>query len=100
MVKESVAITHMSAAPREWLSPAESASLRGLPAAYIETAEFDGLRDEGAQYAARLTREGVPCEYHPIKNAMHGYDIAVNSEFLKSVMAYRIAFLRRVFTER
>ena len=27
-----------SAAPREWLSPAESASVQGLPRAYIETA--------------------------------------------------------------
>ena len=89
-----------SAAPREWLSPAESASLQGLPSAYIETAEFDCLRDEGEQYAAHLAREGVPCEYHPIKNAMHGYDIAANSEFLKTVMAYRIAFLRKVFTGR
>lgn len=86
--------------PREWLSPAESASLQGLPGAYIETAEFDCLRDEGAQYAAHLAREGVPCEYHPIKNAMHGYDIAVNSEFLRPVMAYRIEFLRKVFTGR
>ena len=91
---------NVSAAPREWLSPAESTSLRGLPAAYIETAEFDCLRDEGAQYAARLADEGVPCEYHPIKNAMHGYDIAVNSDFLKPVTARRIAFLRGVFTER
>ena len=89
-----------SAAPREWLSPAESASLQGLPDAYIETAEFDCLRDEGEQYAAHLAREGVPCEYHPIKNAMHGYDIAVNSEFLRPVMAYRIEFLRKVFTGR
>ena len=89
-----------SAAPREWLSPVESASLQGLPGAYIETAEFDCLRDEGAQYAAHLAREGVPCEYHPIKNAMHGYDIAVNSEFLRPVMAYRIEFLRKVFTGR
>lgn len=88
------------AAPREWLSPAESASLQGLPGAYIETAEFDCLRDEGEQYAAHLAREGVPCEYHPIKNAMHGYDIAVNSEFLRPVMAYRIEFLRKVFTGR
>ena len=31
---------------------------------------------------------------------MHGYDIAVNSEFLRSVMAYRIEFLRKVFTGR
>lgn len=86
-----------SAAPREWLSPAESASVQGLPRAYIETAEFDCLHDEGAAYAARLTREGVACEYHAIKNAMHGYDIACRSDFLKAVMAYRIEFLRRVF---
>ena len=48
----------------------------------------------------QIAREGVPCEYHPIKNAMHGYDIAVNSEFLRPVMAYRIEFLRKVFTGR
>lgn len=87
-------------AARMALPRAESASLQGLPGAYIETAEFDCLRDEGAQYAAHLAREGVPCEYHPIKNAMHGYDIAVNSEFLRPVMAYRIEFLRKVFTGR
>lgn len=87
-----------SAAPREWLSPAESASVQGLPCAYIETAEYDCLRDEGAAYAARLTREGVVCEYHAIKNAMHGYDIACRSDFLKAVMAYRIEFMRGVFT--
>ena len=87
-----------SAAPREWLSPAESASVQGLPCAYIETAEYDCLRGEGAAYAARLTREGVVCEYHAIKNAMHGYDIACRSDFLKAVMAYRIEFMRGVFT--
>ncbi len=87
-----------SAAPREWLSPAESASVQGLPRAYIETAEYDCLRDEGAAYAARLTREGVVCEYHAIKNAMHGYDIACRSDFLKAVMAYRIEFMRGVFS--
>ena len=87
-----------TAAPREWLSPAESASVQGLPSAYIETAEFDCLRDEGAAYAERLLRDGVACEYHAIKNAMHGYDIAANSDFLKAVMAYRIEFLLGIFT--
>ena len=100
MIPTPVRSCDTSAAPREWLSPVESASLQGLPGAYIETAEFDCLRDEGEQYAAHLAREGVPCEYHPIKNAMHGYDIAVNSEFLRPVMAYRIEFLRKVFTGR
>lgn len=88
----------MSAAPREWLSPAEAASLQGLPKAYIETAEFDCLHDEGAAYAERLLHEGTACEYHAIKNAMHGYDIAASSDFLKAVMAYRIKFLLGIFT--
>lgn len=41
-------------------------------------------------YAAQQSGGGAR-EYHPIKNAMHGYDIAVNSEFLRPVMAYRIS---------
>lgn len=87
-------------APREYLSPAESASLRGLPPAYIETAEFDCLRDEGEAYALRLESEGVPCERHEIKSAMHGYDIAVDSDLLRAVMALRLKFLRNAFKTR
>ena len=87
-------------APREYLSPAESASLRGLPPAYIETAEFDCLRDEGEAYALRLESEGVPCERHEIKSAMHGYDIAVDSDLLRTVMALRLRFLRITFKTR
>lgn len=87
-------------APREYLSPAESASLRGLPSAYIETAEFDCLRDEGEAYALRLESEGVPCERHEIKSAMHGYDIAVDSDLMRAVMALRLKFLRITFKTR
>ena len=87
-------------APREYLSPAESASLRGLPPAYIETAEFDCLRDEGEAYALRLESEGVPCERHEIKSAMHGYDIAVDSDLMRAVMALRLRFLRITFKTR
>lgn len=49
-------------------------------------------------YAAQ--QSGGTVRVSPDKNAMHGYDIAVNSEFLRPVMAYRIEFLRKVFTGR
>lgn len=47
--------------------------LSGLPAAYIATAGFDPLRDEGEAYAQRLAAAGVPVSHHRQRDLIHGY---------------------------
>mgnify|MGYP000361334422 CR=1 FL=1 len=53
------------------LSPMLANSLAGLPPAFVITAEFDPLHDEGFAYAQRLEKEGVPTKYKDLKGCIH-----------------------------
>ena len=54
-------------------SPLRAASHANLPPAIIQTAEFDPLRDEGADYAAKLRAAGVAVDYHCYPGMIHGF---------------------------
>lgn len=54
-------------------SPLLAPSLAGLPPAYLLTAAFDPLVDEGRAYAERLKREGNALEYREYADMVHGF---------------------------
>jgi acetyl esterase len=54
-------------------SPARIASLKGLPPAYVLTAGADPLRDEGDEYAARLSEAGVAVTHKTYPGQFHGF---------------------------
>ena len=61
----------------DWLdwraSPLLAPSLAGLPPAYVLTASYDPLVDEGRAYAERLKREGVATEFREYADMVHGF---------------------------
>jgi acetyl esterase len=62
---------------KDWLdwraSPLLAKSLKGLPPAYLLTAGFDPLVDEGKAYADRMRNEGVAVEYRNHPDMVHGF---------------------------
>ncbi len=55
------------------LSPLLSDDLSGLPAAYIVTAGFDPLHDEGVAYADKLKGAGVKVRHVDYPTMIHGF---------------------------
>ena len=68
-----------------------------MPAAYIETAEFDCLRDDGILFAQRLRQFGVPAELYNTEGTMHGFDIVLDSPIVRACVDRRVAFLKQIF---
>ena len=80
-----------------YASPMEAQSFENLPSAYVETAEFDCLHDEGIAYAEALRKADVSVELNETRGTMHGFDIMQKAKTTKAALAARIAFMKKVF---
>jgi len=59
---------------KDWrASPQLADSHAGLPPAFVITAGFDPLRDEGLMYANALTKAGVSSQYICFERQIHGF---------------------------
>jgi acetyl esterase len=56
-----------------YCSPLRAKDHSGLPPAFIVTAEFDPLCDDGRNYAAKLEAAGVPVTLSEYKGMIHGF---------------------------
>lgn len=80
-----------------YYSPVEAETFDALPPAYIETAEFDCLHDDGILYAKLLQNAGIPVVLNETEGTMHGFDIVQNAPTTKAALAARIAYMRNMF---
>lgn len=80
-----------------YISPIRAESFDIFPTTYIETAEFDCLRDEAIIFAYLLNRSGVKLFLNKTKGTIHGYDIEGKSNITKNSINKRIYFLNQIF---
>lgn len=76
-------------------APARLEDASGLPPTYINTMEFDPLRDEGVLYALKLMQAGVPTELHSFPGTFHGSSMLGPTQIHQREAAEMIAVLRR-----
>ncbi|MDE2301175.1 MAG: alpha/beta hydrolase fold domain-containing protein [Sphingomonadales bacterium] len=79
--------------------PARTASLAGLPPAFIGVGSIDLFCDEDVEYARRLNDAGVPAELIVVPGAFHGFDMAAVMDPKNRIAAWfnaaRLDALRR-----
>lgn len=82
-----------------YAAPARATDLSDLPPAYIATAEFDPLRDEGITYALRLLQAGVSVDLHQWPGTFHGSQAVLSADVSQRQLTELFAALRRALAE-
>lgn len=81
--------------PPQYAVPARRQHLVGLPPTYVETAEYDPLRDEGRNYAQALRAAGVHVTTKVTQGSVHGFDMVSHNSATRQAVAARIQFLKQ-----
>jgi acetyl esterase len=81
----------------KYVSTLQRRDFKGLPPAYIETAEFDCLRDEAIIYAERLKDTNIEVELNQTKMTVHAFDIVDKSKITQDSIQRRVTALRKAF---
>ncbi|WP_433755169.1 alpha/beta hydrolase [Nocardia sp. CA-135398] len=88
-------------AENPYAAPPRAADLSGLPPAYIITAEFDPLRDEGEAYGRRLRDAGVETVTVRYDGQFHGFfSMADNLSDAKEAADQAFSAMRRALVTR
>lgn len=81
----------------QYAAPLLAESFENLPDAYVETAEFDCLHDEGIAYAEKLKQAGAKVEINETRGSYHGFDIQEDREYSKRMLSHRCDVMKKVF---
>ena len=81
----------------EFTSGVCNAEFSVYPPSYVETAEFDCLRDNGMLFAEKLQDAGVDAETNYTSGTIHAYDMVENSPITQKSLEKRILFLKKIF---
>lgn len=77
--------------------PARCLDLSDLPPTWIGVGAIDLFVDENIEYARRMVNSGVPCEFHIVPGAFHGFDHAIDASVSKQFNDQKLVALRRAF---
>jgi acetyl esterase len=82
-----------------YAAPARAENLSNLPAAYILCAGLDPLRDDGLNYARRLTEAKVAVELHLAPSIPHGFASIPTAAISVRLLKEQVEVLRGAFRQ-
>ncbi len=78
-----------------YAAAARAEHLGGLPSTFISVGALDLFLEEDLEYARRLTRAGVPTEFHLYPGTYHGFRMVADAQVTQIAERDQLAALRR-----